>query len=123
MRQAEMPFPTVLQSPRWVEPEQVKQWQSWREAVLWCWENRVRHGNEHGDQVMFRHFARKMFDISCHAPHITRWVKRETKGPMDLPVDLKPAFEVFTGWRGLTQYQARIVNVAIVEELQARRYG
>jgi hypothetical protein len=73
-----------------------------------------------GDQATFRHFARKFFNLRCHAPHITRWVKRNTKGPMDLPVDLKPAFEIFTGWRGLTQYQARIVNVTIFEEAQAR---
>lgn len=122
MEQREMAFLYPLPKAEWVEPAMVKQWASWRDAVLWCWEHRPDRGqNETGDQTMFRQFAKRQYGLDCHAPHISRWLNRRTKAPMDMPVDLKPAFENFTGWRGLTQYVARIGGVTIFEEVQAWR--
>jgi hypothetical protein len=120
-RQAEMLFPTVLERPRWVDRKTVESWNSWRDAVLWCWANRPdRCQGEQGDQAMFRHLCKRHFSRECHAPHVSRWVSERSNAPMDLPPDLKPAFEAFTGWRGLTQYAARLVGVSIFEEVQAR---
>lgn len=120
MEQREMPFPYGLPALRWVCEEDVKQWSSWRDAVIWCWENRPHKSGEHGDQIMFRHFAQRMFGLRCHAPHTTRWLRPTTKAPMDLPPDMAPALEAFTGWRGLTQYMTRRLKVNAMEELQAR---
>jgi hypothetical protein len=119
--QQEMPFLYPLPQPQWVQQAVLKGWTSWREAVLWCWENRPDRGQgELGDQSMFRQLCKRQYGVDCHAPHISRWFNRRTKAPMDLPVDLKPAFEVFTGWRGLTQYAARLSDVTIFEEMAWR---
>ena len=120
MEQREMPFPYGLPVSRWVEGGVVGTWQSWRDAVIWCWDNRPHKSREHGDQIMFRHFAQRMFGLRCHAPHISRWLNADSKAPMDLPIDLAPALEAFTGWRGLTQYMTRRLKVNAMEELQAR---
>lgn len=119
--QREMPFFTDLRALQWVDSETVRSWTTWRDAVLWCWEHRTNgEGKELGDQAMFRHFAAKLFKQRIHAPHISRWVNPHTRAPMDLPQDLVPAFETFTGWRGLTQRFARTVGATVLEELQAR---
>ena len=114
-------FVTPLPALRWVDKQVVQQWGTWRDAVLWCWKNRESgEGSEQGDQQMFRFYALKFFDVKAHAPHISRWVNQETDAPMDLPNKFVPAFESFTGWRGLTQYFNRSAKATILEELQAR---
>lgn len=120
-KQREMPFPTAIPSPVWAPEEEVRRWASFRDAVLWCWENRPnRHSTELGDQAMFRQMCQRHFGLDCHAPHISRWVNPRTKAPMNLPQDLEAAFETFTGWRGLTQWHARSKAVTVLEEMQAR---
>lgn len=119
--QREMPFPAVIAAAQWVESEEVKRWQTFRDAVLWCWEHRPERGQkEQGDQAMFRHLCKRVFKADCHAPHISRWVNKNTKAPMNLPQDLEAAFESFTGWRGLTQWHARRASVTLLEEMKAR---
>jgi hypothetical protein len=110
-----------MDRPKWVDSKTVSQWSSWRAAVLWCWENRPdRCQGEQGDQSSFRLFCKKVYQRPCHAPHVSRWVSKNTRGPMDLPIDLVPAFESFTGWRGLSQYAARVCGVTLFEEMKER---
>ena len=119
--QREIFIPYNLPALRWVDNETVKNWTSWREAVIWCWDNReLGEGDDIGDQVMFRRFAMQFYGKKMHAPHMSRWFNKHTKAPMDMPQDLAHAFEGFTGWRGLTQYFNRSVKATCLEELQAR---
>lgn len=46
-------------------------------------------------------------------------LNQHTKAPMDLPPDLIPSFEAFTGWRGITQYMAGIGNTTVMEQVIA----
>jgi hypothetical protein len=110
-----------LPALQWVDTEVVKGWATWRDAVVWCWEGRPFRGqNEAGDQAIFRMWCKKYYGLKVHAPHVSRWVNKKTKAPMDLPPDLVGAFESFTGWRGLTQRFSRSAKVTTVEEMQAR---
>lgn len=121
MNQREMPFPFAVPAAEWVDQSTVKQWATWREAVLWCWKNRPHRGmNEAGDQATFRHYCGSVYGIQVHAPHVSRWVNPHTKAPMDLPPDLVAAFESFTGHHGLTQWFARAAHVTVFEEIKAR---
>lgn len=114
-------YPTPLPALRWVDKQTVQQWTSWRDAVLWCWQNRGSgNGNEQGDQIMFRMYAMKFFGEKAHAPHISRWFNKDTDAPMDLPNRLAAAFESFTGWRGLSQWFNKTAQLTVLEELQAR---
>jgi hypothetical protein len=119
--QREMPWHAQIPASQWVPGSVVSSWKSWREAVLWCWENRPdRHMSDAGDQATFRHFCAKYYGQKVYAPHVSRWVNPKTKAPMDLPPDLVEAFETFTGHRGLTQFFNRRAKCHVVEELQAR---
>lgn len=121
MNQREMPWISEVPPADWVPLNVVNGWASWRDAVLWCWQNRPHRGmNENGDQATFRHFCAKFYGLKVHAPHVSRWVNSKTKAPMDLPPDLTAAFESFTGYRGLTQFFARRAKCHVVEEMQAR---
>lgn len=114
--QREMPFFQPLGKAEWAPDSDVTGWKSYRDAVLWCWENRPHRGmNEPDDQAMFARHA------GVHAPHMSRYVNRRTKAPMDLKPDLIPAFEAYTGWRGITQYLARHAKATLMEEVIARR--
>jgi len=64
-------------------------------------------------------FAR---NFGVHAPHMSRFVNPDSKAPMELHPDLIPDFESYTGWRGITQYLARISKVTLMEQvIEARR--
>lgn len=121
MEQTEFFFPYTLKQSQWVEPSVVRAWGTWRDAVLWCWSNRVHgSGNDDGDQAAFRLFCARTYKIRVHAPHVSRWFNPKTKAPMDMPPDLVAAFESFTGWRGLTQRFNRTAQTTCLEEVQAR---
>lgn len=121
MEQTEFFFPYSLKQSKWVEPSAVRAWSTWREAVLWCWENRVHGtGSDDGDQAAFRLFCKRYYKARVHAPHVSRWFNPKTKAPMDMPPDLVAAFESFTGWRGLTQRFNRAAETTCLEEMQAR---
>jgi hypothetical protein len=115
--QTEMPFLLQLDRAQWVQQDIVNSWKSYREAVMWCWANRPfnRGMNEVYDQAMCARV------IGCHAPHFSRFVNPLTKSPMDLKPDLVPTFEAYTGWRGITQYNAKLGSTTLLEELQAAR--
>jgi hypothetical protein len=119
--QREFFFPYALPKAKWVEASQVAEWATWREAVLWCWENRPEQSmQKNGDQSTFRHYCEKEYSLRVHAPHVSRWLNRDTDAPMDLPPDFVSAFETFTGWHGLTQFFNRKAKTTCLEEMQAR---
>jgi len=121
MEQTEFFFPHSLKQSQWVDQSVVRAWGTWRDAVLWCWENRVHGtGSDDGDQAAFRLFCKRLYKARVHAPHVSRWFNPKTKAPMDLPPDLVAAFESFTGWRGLTQRFNRAAETTCLEEMQAR---
>lgn len=121
VEQTEIFIPFELRKARWVDPAVVQSWSRWRDAVLWCWQNRVNGtGNDDGDQAMFRMFCLRYFKTRVHAPHVSRWFNPKTKAPMDMPTDLVAAFEAYTGWRGTTQRFNRAAHTTCMEEVQAR---
>lgn len=114
--QREMPFLEALRNAEWVGDSEVTGWDSYRSAVLWCWEHRKRNSRDAaGDQSMFARAS------GAHAPHVSRWLNPHTRAPMDLPADLIPEFEAFCGWRGVTQYLAHKAQITPMEEVIARR--
>lgn len=114
--QREMPFMQSLPKAAWVPSEVVTGWKTYRDAVIWCWLNRARNSRDDiGDQAMFSRAS------GAHRPHVSRMLNQHTKAPMDLPPDLIPSFEAFTGWRGITQYLAGIGNTTVMEQVIAER--
>ena len=115
--QREIPAFAVYPAPRWVDPEVVKAWQSYRDAVLWCWENQLHHvGNyEQARQTAFANRA------GLHAPHASRCLRRDSKAPMLLPDRCVNAFESFTGWRGVRQWQLRDADLTAMEQVIEQR--
>ncbi|MCP4615983.1 MAG: hypothetical protein GY844_06065 [Bradyrhizobium sp.] len=114
--QREMPFLEALPRAKWVPDVVVKGWASYRDAVVWCWQNRRRNSrDEIGDQSMFARSS------GAHRPHVSRMLNPHTKSPMDLPPDLTPSFEAFSGWRGITQYMAHIGHTTVMEQVIAER--
>lgn len=117
MNQREMPFfQSVGGVTKFVPIETVRSWTCYRDAVIWCWENRPRRGmNEPDDQAMFSRMS------GVHAPHMSRFVRVNSKAPMDMKADLIPALEAYTGWYGVTQYIAMHSSVTIMEEIIEQR--
>ncbi|WP_020163771.1 hypothetical protein [Methyloversatilis discipulorum] len=114
--QREMPFLESLQKSSWVAESIVTGWETYRDAVIWCWQNRRRNSrDEIGDQAMFARSS------GVHRPHVSRMLNPRTKAPMDLPPDQLPSFEAFTGWRGVTQYMAHIGRTTVMEQVIAER--
>lgn len=114
--QREMPFLESLPKAQWVPDSIVTGWETYREAVLWCWTNRSRNSrNEIGDQAMFARAA------DMHSPHVCRCVREQSKAPMDLPPDYIAAFEAFTGWRGVSQYLSLQGRLTLMEQVIAQR--
>lgn len=114
--QREMPFLQELKQAEYIDASYVDGFSSYRDAVLFCWENR-RKGKgmvERLDQALCASI------IGLHAPHFSRCVNRKTKSPMDLKTDLLPAFEAYTGNRAVTQYLSKITSTTSLEEIQAR---
>lgn len=116
VNQREMPFLLALPSAKFAPAEVVDSFGSYRDAVMWCWNNRPSRGkNEPDDQAMFARNA------CLHAPHMSRCVNKRTKAPMDLRPDLIYSLEAYTGWRAITQYLARHSHVTLMEEVIEQR--
>lgn len=114
--QREMPFFIRLDAAKYAQASIVESFDTYRDAVLWCWENRPHRGkNEPQDQSLFAS------NYGVHAPHMSRFVSRFSKAPMDLHPDLIQAFEGYTGWRAITQYIARKSQVTLMEEVIEQR--
>jgi len=115
--QREMPFLLELKQAEYVDISHIQQFNSYRDAVLYCWENR-RKGKgliEKKDQALCS------YTIGLYSSHFSRCVNPKSKSPMDLKADLLPAFEAYTGNRAVTQYLSRITSTTLLEEIQAAR--
>lgn len=114
--QREIPIFGMLATSKWVSPETVAGWVSYRDAVVWCWHNRPHRGlNDPDDQALFARHA------GVHAPHMSRYVSPHSKAPMDMKPDLIPAFEAYTGHRGVTQYLAKQGEITPMEQVIAEK--
>lgn len=111
-----MPFVATLKQPQFAAQSVVESFQSYRDAVIWAWENRVNVGaGERMDQAMCANL------LGMHTPHMSRCVNRDTNAPMNLNPDLVADFEAFTGWRAVSQYIASKVQMTWMEQVLAER--
>jgi hypothetical protein len=114
--QREMPFLAGLGKPRFVAPEIVAAWGSYREAVVWCWESRINTGaGEKTDQAMCAN------QLGMHTPHMSRCVNPDAAAPMNLSPECLPGFEAFCGWHGVSQYLARRKQMTFMEQILDER--
>lgn len=108
-----MPLLKDLGPAQWVPDAEVEKWKTYRDAVVWCWQNQ-RHYigmNETARRTLFANHA------GMHAPHASRCFKSDAKAPMDLPQRCINAFETFTGWRGVRQFQLRDAELTSMEHM------
>lgn len=111
--QREMFFGQQLTPPQFAQKYVIDGFKSYREAVVWCWDNRVRQGaGKDMDQAMCANF------IGLHTPHMSRCVTPDSAAPMNLPPDCILDFEAFTGWRAISQYLAARSQLTYMEEVQ-----
>ena len=114
--QREMPFLMATVPSKYAPSSVIEAFNSYRDAVVWGWENRPHRGkNDPQDQSMFARNA------GVYAPHMSRFVSRTSKAPMDLHPDLIGEFESYIGWRVITQYLAKRANVTLMEEVIEQR--
>ena len=112
-QQREMPFFKALAAPKYAPNYVVDSFRDYREAVVWCWENR---GNSSGDDEMDQAIAAHLLGINKGL--FNRAVKRDSKAPVNLDPNIAPEFEALCGWNAITQWQARKKRVTLLEEMQ-----
>lgn len=109
-----MGFFKALQPPKFALPHVITEFTCYRDAVIWCWENRQNTGaGEKVDQALCANF------LGLPTSHMSRCLNREAKAPMNLNPDLVADFEAFTGWKAITQFIASKAQVTFIEEMQA----
>jgi len=114
--QREMPLIGAMPSVKFAPQEVVRGFASYREAVIWCWQNRPCHGlREADDQSLCARV------LGMHPPHLSRCVNPESKAPMSLPPDYLTDFESYTGWKAASQYVAAKADMTILEQVIADR--
>lgn len=106
-----------LQDAVFIDDSVIKIFSNYRDAVLWCWENRPsnRGMNAVAEQSFF------CANFGYTPSHFSRCVNRHTKAPMELKPDFIPTFEAWTGNRAVTQYLNSINSITSLEEIQQRR--
>lgn len=114
--QREMGFLSGLEKPRFVPPKVVAGFGSYREAVIWCWENRRNNGA--GDKIDQAICANA---IGLPTPQMSRCVKKDSHAPMSLPADYLMGFEAFTGWLGASQFLAGQAQLTFLEQVMEER--
>jgi len=114
--QREMPFHTTLTPPKFATKRVIDSFGSYREAVIWCWENRMNSGaGEKADQAMCAN------QIGLHTPHMSRCVNKASQAPMNLNPDHLTGFEAFCGWRAASQFIASQAQFTLLEQLIEER--
>jgi hypothetical protein len=114
--QREMPFFKHLKAPRFAPQSVIAGFGSYRDAVVWSWENRVNVGaGEKMDQAMCANL------LGLHTPHMSRCVNRDSSAPMNLSPDYLPSFEAFCGWYAVSQYIASRAQMTFMEQVLAER--
>ena len=120
MKQRELSLMAELVKAKYVEPETVKSWATYRDAVVWCWEHQRFHmrngkGKDARRQLLFADAA------GVHPSHMSRFVKPDSFAPMNLTPDVIPEFEAFTGWRGVSQWLAMKGQQTLMEQVIQER--
>lgn len=112
-----MPFHAVLNPPRFAPAKTIESFTCYRDAVVWCWENRVNQGaGEKMDQTLCAN------QIGLHTPHMSRCVNPDSQAPMNLSPDYIADFQAFCGWSAISQYMVRTTQYTLMEEvIEARR--
>jgi hypothetical protein len=111
--QREMPFYKALQAPQFAPKRVIDSFTCYRDAVIWCWENRVNTGaGEKVDQSLCANF------LGLPNSHMSRCLNRDAKAPMNLSPDLAPDFEAFCGWNAISQWMASKKQMTFMEEVQ-----
>lgn len=115
--QREIPLLGEFKQPILVPEEIVNSWSTYREAVIWCWANQrnLVGVRDKARQTVFANYA------GMHAPHASRCLKPDSKAPMLLQDRFINALEMFTGWRGVRQYQLRDADLTAMEFVIASR--
>lgn len=109
-KQSEMFFGRLITQPKRAPQSVIDSFTCYRDAVIWCWKNRVNTGlGERVDQAIFAN------DVGMHSPHMSRCVNPNTKAPMKLDPDLVTQFEAYTGWKAVTQYQCKEHRITPME--------
>ncbi|EJN06462.1 hypothetical protein [Herbaspirillum sp. YR522] len=111
-----MGFFKGLQKPRWAPQSVVSQFASYRDAVIWCWENRLNHGaGEKVDQAICANA------IGLPTPQMSRCVKKDSHAPMCLPAEYLADFEAFCGWRAASLFLASRMQLTFLEQVMEER--
>lgn len=115
--QREIPALQAMPAARWVDEATVRGWETLRDAVVWCWLNQRHYTGvrEQARQTLFANFA------GMHPPHASRCLRQNSKAPMQLPDRCVSAFETFTGWRGVRQFQLRDAGLTAMEQVIEQR--
>jgi|SRR6185437_10819905 len=114
--QAEMPFFALLPKVQFAPLHEVEKFESYRDAVVWVWENRAqKRGDQIADQAVCARY------LGLYAPHMSRYVRRHSKSPMKLDPDVVPAFEAFCGWNAISQFMARKKQFTLLEQVIEER--
>jgi hypothetical protein len=111
--QREMPFYKALAAPKFAQKYVIDSFTCYRDAVIWCWENRVNTGaGEKVDQALCANF------LGLPTSHMSRCLNRDAKAPMNLNPDLASDFEAFCGWNAISQWLASKKQMTFMEEVQ-----
>lgn len=114
--QREMSFFSSLQPPKFAPKAVIDSFDTYRDAVIWCWENRVNTGaGEKADQAMYANMA------GLQTPKMSRYVKRNSHAPMKLDPDYLQSFEAFCGWNAASQFLARRKQLNFMEQILEER--
>lgn len=106
-----------LKDAVFIDDSQVDSFASYRDAVIWSWQNR-RDGYGMNDKTLQSWICSNFGYIPSH---FSRAVNDFTKSPMDLKADFIATFEAITGNRAVTQYLSKITQITPLEQIQARR--
>ena len=116
MKQREIPIMNTVETPKYAPADVVAKFQTYRDAVVWCWANRPCHGmREDMDQALCAK------TIGLHVPHMSRCVNPSSKSPMQLNPDYLDAFETYTGWKAASQWIAAKSHMTVLEQVIAER--
>lgn len=115
--QREFTFLVELKKAIYLDESIVYTFDSYRDAVIYCWKNRSKGKgkNEPADQSMFS------ANFGYNGSHFSRCVNPLSKSPMELKADFVTTLEAYTGNRAVTQYLSRITHTTSLEQIQAVR--
>lgn len=109
--QLHLPMLTVYDGPRLVEPSQILEISSYREAVRMCWDLRTRP-----------HLTKRLLasDAGLYSSHVSDYISPDPS-KRELPAKHVAAFEVQCGNRVISQWLAAQAHLTIMEQFIAQR--